>query len=300
MERKSSLKRIFTVMVLPLLLILCIGCILPVAAGSNSIEENPTSTIAPIIKEPVTLPSEIVKKTVSEQLQEFVYVTPQDKEEASINMLDIKDYIDFIYSILPPAYQTDLYVIGYNIAYPNIVAARTVYNQYKNDYNEFIRMEEEARIEAAWAEKAREYPVATQVWRYMKEELGWNDYVCAGVMGNMMTECGGQTLNLQYTIVGKDNKTTYYGLCQWSKSGYGYIHGADLIGQLECLKDTVQREFDNYGYKYQKGFHYDDFVEMHDSQAAALAFAKAYERCNPRWYNIRLINAVKAYEYFVD
>ena len=44
-----------------------------------------------------------------------------------------------------------------------------------------------------WAEKEAKYPVATYIWRYMKD-LGWSDAVCAGIMGNMMAEVGGHTL----------------------------------------------------------------------------------------------------------
>ena len=39
------------------------------------------------------------------------------------------------------------------------------------------------------------YPEAYKIWHYLKK-LGYNDYVCAGIMGNIMAECGGQTLNI--------------------------------------------------------------------------------------------------------
>ena len=75
---------------------------------------------------------------------------------------------------------------------------------------------EEARKaeEAKWARKTAEYPAATQIWRYMKAQ-GWNDYVCAGIMGNLMTEVGGQTLDIRYTL----SSNSYYGMCQWNR-GY--------------------------------------------------------------------------------
>ena len=43
-----------------------------------------------------------------------------------------------------------------------------------------------------------EYKDATLIWEYMKS-LGWNDYVCAGILGNMMAEVGGGTLDLPTT-----------------------------------------------------------------------------------------------------
>ena len=39
------------------------------------------------------------------------------------------------------------------------------------------------------------YSQATQVWNGLKA-LGLNDYVCAGIMGNIMAEVGGQTLDI--------------------------------------------------------------------------------------------------------
>ena len=155
--------------------------------------------------------------------------------------------------------------------------------------------EENARKieEAKWANKAAEYPVATQIWRYMKAQ-GWNDYVCAGIMGNIMAEVGGQTLNIRYTL----SSGSYYGMCQWSR-GYSQVWGAGLETQCDFLRDTIKYEFDTYGNKYQKGFNFNSFLNMTDAQQAALAFAKSYERCGSGSYSVRQKNALKAYNYFV-
>ena len=156
--------------------------------------------------------------------------------------------------------------------------------------------EEEARRaeEAKWATKAAEYPAATQIWRYMKAQ-GWNDYVCAGIMGNLMAEVGGQTLDIRYTL----SSSGYYGMCQWSR-GYSQVWGAGLETQCDFLRDTIKYEFDTYGFKYQKGFNFNSFLNMTDAQQAALAFAKSYERCGSGSYNVRQKNALKAYNYFVS
>lgn len=155
---------------------------------------------------------------------------------------------------------------------------------------EAARQAEEAR----WASKAAEYPAATQIWRYMKS-LGWNDYVCAGIMGNLMAEVGGQTLDIQYWLYGNG----YYGMCQWNRA-YSQIWGADLESQCVFLKDTIKYEFDTYGFKYQKGFNFNSFLNMSDASQAALAFAKSYERCGSGTYTTRQNNAIKAYNYFVN
>lgn len=151
-----------------------------------------------------------------------------------------------------------------------------------------------AAEEEKWATKAAEYPAATQIWRYMKAQ-GWNDYVCAGIMGNIMSEVGGQTLDIRYTL----SSGSYYGMCQWSRS-YSKVWGAGLETQCDFLRDTIKYEFDTYGFKYQKGFNFNSFLSMTNAEQAALAFAKSYERCASFSYGTRQKNALKAYNYFVN
>ena len=140
-----------------------------------------------------------------------------------------------------------------------------------------------------------EYEVARYIWDYFKS-LGWNDAVCAGIMGNLMSEVGGQTLDIQYWLYGKGN---HYGMCQWSLKYYPTIEGADLDTQLEFLKSNIEYEINTFGYNYQKGFNYKKFLQLEDEKQAALAFAKAYERCGGGGYTRRQKNATKAYNYFV-
>jgi hypothetical protein len=142
-----------------------------------------------------------------------------------------------------------------------------------------------------------EYPAAEYIWQYMKD-LGWNDYVCAGVMGNLMAEVGGQTLNIQYNLYSSDGG--YYGMCQWSKKYHSGIYGInDLNTQCDYLKDTIKYEIDTFGYKYQTNFNLEAFLNLTDAQQAALAFAKTYERCASGSYAVRQRNAITAYNYFV-
>ena len=162
---------------------------------------------------------------------------------------------------------------------------------YDARYKELYAESEEAK----WATKAAEYPAATQIWRYMKD-LGWNDYVCAGIMGNLMAEVGGQTLDIQYWLQGNG----YYGMCQWNKAYRSGVWGADLVGQCDFLRDTIKYEIDTFGYAYKKGFNLDSFLALSNERDVALAFAKCYERCGSSTYTIRQNNAEKAYDYFVN
>ena len=130
----------------------------------------------------------------------------------------------------------------------------------------------------------------------MKNELGFNDIVCAGIMGNLMAEVGGQTLNIRYTL----SSNGFYGMCQWSKTWYPEVWGQDLQGQLDFLNKTIKNEFSIFGYLYRKGFTFDQFLGLANEKDAALAFAKCYERCHHNYYAIRQTNATAAYNYFVN
>ena len=156
---------------------------------------------------------------------------------------------------------------------------------------DLVAQQEQAR----WEAKKAEYPHATTIWLYMKN-LGWNDYVCAGIMGNLMAEVGGQTLNIQYWLKGNG----YYGMCQWNQAYCSGVWGADLIGQCDFLRDTIKYEIDTFGKAYKKGFNLNSFLALTNEKDAALAFAKCYERCASAHYNVRLKNATVAYNYFVN
>lgn len=148
-----------------------------------------------------------------------------------------------------------------------------------------------------WIEKTEEYADAAFIWNYMKN-LGWSDAVCAGVMGNLMVEVGGQTLNIRYYLY--DSSGYYYGMCQWNGGAYGSIHGAGLEAQCDFLRDTIQRELDIYGYAYQSGMDFAGFLELATPSEVATAFAMCYERCDSSTYGIRRSSAETAYEYFVN
>ena len=148
-----------------------------------------------------------------------------------------------------------------------------------------------------WEKRAEEYPAATKVWLYLTEDMGYNDYVAAGIIGNMMAECGGQTLKLNWKA---RNGMGHYGLCQWS-SGYKAVQGADLEEQLEFMSKSFPRAIDQWGsICYKKGFDHDDFMAMEDARKAAYAFCVIYERPGPGSYEQRRDNAEKAYEYFTS
>lgn len=149
---------------------------------------------------------------------------------------------------------------------------------------------------AIWVARAKEYPVATYVWQFLND-AGYNDYVIAGIIGNMMVECGGHTLALQPYIYSVDG---YYGLCQWSRGYQDRVGDTDTEYQCQFLLDTIVYEIDTYGHLYKRGFDYSSFISLTNEKDAALAFARSYERCGFISYGARRACATTAYNYFVE
>ena len=132
------------------------------------------------------------------------------------------------------------------------------------------------------------YDQAREVWNYLRD-LGLNEYVCAGILGNIMAEVGGQTLDIsRWPIYSKNG---YYGICQWAgnrKTRLLNDFGTTLDDQIRFLSvelfEVIPKE--------------NSFYSMQDEKEAALYFAKYYERCGSGSYNVRQTNATKALQYF--
>lgn len=148
------------------------------------------------------------------------------------------------------------------------------------------------QMKVIWQQKKDEYPAAAYIWEYFSN-LGYNDYVIAGIMGNIMGEVGGNTLDIQYWLYGRG----YYGMCQWSR-GYSEIWGKGLEEQCDFLRDTIKYEMDTYGRLYRSGFNYESFLALQNEREAALAFAKCYERGAAFTHATRVNNSTKALNYF--
>ena len=151
--------------------------------------------------------------------------------------------------------------------------------------------------DVTWTQHWAEYPVATEIWIYMKEQLGWSDVVAAGVIGNMMVESGGHTLAIKWWSTSGDNSV---GICQW-KTNYpdrAWLVHANLQQQLDFLKGNVESQMNKWGHLYAKDFTYEDFYNLETPEEAAEAFAVCYERCAPQYVERRFKYAIQAYNYF--
>ena len=288
---KKKLTNLLLVSAIVILVALMTVTGLAFGQDDSAASSDPATSVATM---KIENPTEEVKvPEVLKHFKEMTYVESNDKAVLTAELETCKDYEFRLINLMN---NKDL-VDEKHLVEEELIDVRGLISEYQEQVNAIEA--EEARIEAMWSEKSGEYPVATQVWRYMKEELGWNDYVCAGVMGNMMAEVGGQTLNLQPYLYGHSG-ANYYGLCQWSSRYYPSIQGADVDAQLDFLASTVKKELDTYGYLFRSGLDYEAFCNLTDAEDAAMAFAKAYERCGSGSYGVRQRNAIKAYNYFVE
>ena len=155
-----------------------------------------------------------------------------------------------------------------------------------------------ANEEAKWQRRYNEYPQATEAWIAMKT-LGWSDETCAGIMGNLMVETGGYTLNLDWD----SNGSSGYGLVQWIGSRRDSIKAK--YGVYPTIKEQVQFIYDELygtdGVPVQvSDSQRDAIIYAETPEDAAYAFASYYERCASEYRAMRKEYAREAYSYFVD
>lgn len=154
-----------------------------------------------------------------------------------------------------------------------------------------------ASEDARWQRRYEEYGTATEVWTYMKV-LGWNDIVCAGIMGNLMAETGGSgTLNLDWD----SNTSSGYGLVQWIGQRRADIK--NKYGEYPSVEEQVQFIHDElYGADgvtcQVTDYQLNTIMNAETPEDCAFAFACYYERCNEEYRDIRRDYARWAYNYF--
>jgi hypothetical protein len=173
------------------------------------------------------------------------------------------------------------------------IAVAAMMDEYDRIQDTCIRVQADIDKYLIWE---NEHYYATKTFLFLKQQ-GYNDAVVCGIIGNMMIETSGGSLNLNPTIYHPSGN--YYGLCQWSLKYYPQSNDMSFEEQLELLLDTISYEFSAFGKLYKKGFTYEDFLAVTDSSEAAYIFAKVYERCNSISFDLRRQAAEDAYKYFI-
>ena len=286
------MKNILSIVLVSIAIITCIiGFIVPVAGHDINVD---TVEVVTTISEDSYIPSEKIETVEIET----VVISEPSLEDLKMMMEEQQAIKDEAHAqaeeLRANGYTNESIEIQDLKKQWNIAHAR--YNEYKEKYNEKWLNSDEF-----WAQKYEENPTGTYIWRYMKD-LGYSDAVCAGIFGNMMLECGIDevgSFDLKWWVY--DSSTWFYGLCQWSKTYYPEVHGADLEVQMNYLRDTIKEQIDEAGFVYGGyGFGYEEFLQLEDPAEVAVCFAKAYERCAAQHVWPRRAFAEQAYEYFTN
>ena len=268
------------------------------ASANQSIPTEPVATISEAYipsepSEPV-LETEPEEEIIILEVVEVERVEPATLEEANTALEDAIFRRDTTKSVYE-----GLLLLGYDTEHPAVVMAKTDFENAEADVEYYTEQQLIRQEEENWRVRAEEYPVATQAWLYMKNELGFSDIVCAGIMGNMMAECGGcWTSDLDWDV----SSSSGYGMIQWlggRKQQLFSIYGSNpsVENQLDFVKDELYGT--NGVTKQVTDSQLDKIINAETPEDCAYAFACYYERCGEghRW--VRRDYARRAYEYFV-
>lgn len=136
-------------------------------------------------------------------------------------------------------------------------------------------------------EQRAAYPVSAAVWEQLRG-AGLSEVCSAAILGSMMAECGGQTLDLDPYITAAGG---YYGLCMWSLHYCPEVDGLGVPGQVDYLLRTLESNLNAGGGSAEA------FLAMTDVRNAARYFSDYYER-PAVWSEKRADNAEAALRYF--
>lgn len=150
--------------------------------------------------------------------------------------------------------------------------------------------------------RPEKYPEAREIWDTMIS-WGWSAETCAGIIGNMMAEVGGGTLDLSCW---NSNGGCGYGLIQWTsdrraeiKNRYGSY--PTIQEQLIFMKDEM------FGINNTTKQISDEVLNQvlnadgnQTPESIAFTFATHFERCAKQYRARRRGYARIAYDYFTN
>lgn len=290
-------KNILCWVMLVIILVSIIASVITISASANCTPTEPVATISEAdIPSETTFPEPTEPEEVVIILDTVVVerVEPTTYDEAN-NLLDEATKRQETAQIVLDG----LTELGYESDHPAIVM---VYAELENRTAD-VAYYQEKQVEweeiHKWEVRASEYPVATQVWLYMKEEFGWSDTVCAGIIGNMMAECGGcWTQDLDWDV----SSSSGYGMIQWlggRKQQLFNIYGSSpsIEDQLNFMKDELYGT--NGVTKQVTDSQLNKIMNADSPEDCAYAFACYFERCGEGHRLVRRDYARRAYDYFV-
>lgn len=151
----------------------------------------------------------------------------------------------------------------------NIKLEALGYGNFTNYFTE-SRNGDDVLIMMARDSMKAEHEEAAIVYEVLARE-NFSNVAIAGILGNMMNECGGNTLKLQ-PYVYEVEYGRHYGLCQWSLYYCPETRDLGLYAQLHYLVDTIRDNMTAFGGSFEK------FNTLEDPSEAAKYFCNYYER----------------------
>ena len=281
------------------LLIMGFGTAIALTASAN--QSIPTEPVATISEADIPSEATFLRPTEPEEvvivLDTVVVerVEPTTYDEANSLLDEATKHQETAQMVLD-----GLIELGYEPDHPAIVMAYAELENRTADVAYYQEKQVEWEEIHKWEVCASEYPVATQVWLYMKEEFGWSDTICAGIMGNMMAECGGcWTSDLDWSV----NSSSGYGMIQWLGSRKQqlfniYGNSPNIENQLNFMKDELYGT--NGVAKQVTDSQFNEIMNADSPEDCAYAFACYFERCGEEHRWERRDYARRAYDYFVD
>ena len=217
-------------------------------------ETKPTQSL--VSTEPVFDYKEAISKIF---IKDFEYIQLSSKEEIVEKLDSLHDYLNCLQNYI----LNEDKIVDKNAAFDFIKDEldRIEYlcNCYEADYQTLVLAEIE---EAKWKKRMEEFPIATTVWLYLTKEMNYNPYVAAGIIGNMMAECGGQTLHLKWWSC---NSTGHYGLCQSASGNQTFRGGTGRKSGKHGGAETSDRRTDA-----ERSGNHSDFCHMRPLRAGDL------------------------------
>ena len=118
---------------------------------------------------------------------------------------------------------------------------------------------EQNKLEAEYAAELKNYnaklsrwraecPYATEIYEKLRAH-GLSHITASAIMGNIMAEVGGQTLeNIDPYL----RSGIYYGICMWNIFYCPKVNGRNLTGQVDYLLESMPKSMRQFGGSYDK------------------------------------------------
>lgn len=285
-------KNIFTITFIALAIVTAMTITVFAGAFSSTAKGNEGTTISE-----ANIPSETtsVEEVVILDAVEVERVDPTSYDHANTLLEEAESRLETAQAVL-----NGLTTLGYEPDHPAVVLAHTEVDNSTSDLAYYQEKMVEWEEIHKWEVRKAEYPAATEAWLIMSEEFGWSDAVCAGIIGNLMAECGGcWTQDLDWQI----NTKHGMGMVQWIGGRRNQL--VALYGENPTVKDQMMFMRDElYGLngvtKQVTESQLNEIMNASSPEECAYAFAAYYERCASQHRAPRKGYARTAYEYFVD